>query len=284
MNILLIILLCFLATGKVTLQTAFSKKNVRTLADTVLFIGLIFVFASLLFCKNIIGASRETLLFGAIFGILTACFQLSYTKALAMGSVSLTVMTVNFSMLIPILFSYFAYDETVSPLGILGIILTLVSFLLSADFKTKSKTNRFWLLLVICTFLANGGLSVTQKIYTSSNSVDSSAFVSITYVVSALITLIIYAILHAKHFERTYKISPKLFLYAAAVGITLAVFQAVNTYAISTVPAGILFPSYSGGCIVFSVLAGVLLFKDKLKKRQVLSIAIGAIAVVLMNI
>ncbi len=284
MNILLIVLLCFLATGKVTLQTSFSKKNVKTFADVVLFIGLMFAFSAVLFCKDIIGASPKTVLFGTIFGLLTVCFQVIYTKALAIGNVSLTVMTVNFSMLIPIIFSYFVYNETVSPLGICGIILTLVSFLLSTDFKSKSKASRLWLPLVICLFLANGGLSITQKMYASSTSLENSAFVSVAYVVAALITLAMYGILHIKHSERTYKVSPKLFLYAAAAGVTLAVYQAVNTYAVSVIPAGILYPSCSGGCVVFSAITGVLLFKDSLKKRQILSIVLGAAAVALMSV
>lgn len=284
-SILLIAALCFLSTGKVTLQTAFSKKNIKNLPDATLFIGIVFIFASLIFGNNLVGASPLTFICGAVFGFFTVLFQLSYTRALAIGSTSLTVMLINFGMIIPIVFSFFAYDERISRFGIVGIILTFVSFILLYDFTGKRCFDKSWLLLTLCTLLSNSVLSITQKIYAhTAQANEGKAFVAVSYAVAALLTLLFFAFLKAKHFESTCKPGPVMILSALGVGVTLAVFQAVNTYALKVVPTSILLPSTSGGCIILSAVVGVLLFRDKLSPKQLLSIACGALAIVMMNL
>ncbi len=288
MNILLILLLCFLATAKVSMQSAFGKRHVKSFSDTLLFIGLIFVFSAALFLPYMVTASAEAVLYGAVFGLLTVVFQLAYTKALATGRVSLTVMFCNFSMVTPVLFSYFMYGERLSHFGICGMLLTAISFVVGADLKgtagEKEKPKKAWLWFLALTFAANGGLMVTQKVFASSGGTDGQAFVAVSYVTAAAVTLSIYAVCRIKRMERSYRMRPRLLLHIALIGAVLGIFQAVNTYAVATVPAGILFPSYSGGCIVLSALAGVFFFHDRLQAKQILSIAAGTVAIVLMNI
>ena len=67
------------------------------------------------------------------------------------------------------------------------------------------------------------------------------------------------------------------------MGVILGVFVAINTYALSTIEGTFLYPTYSGGTIILSTLSGVLFFKDRLTVKQVLSILVGIVAVVLMN-
>ena len=76
----------------------------------------------------------------------------------------------------------------------------------------------------------------------------------------------------------------RTYIFAVAVGIVLAIFQWLNTYAISIMDGSFLFPIYSGGSIILSTLVGILFFKDRLTKRQKTSIALGVIAVVIMNL
>jgi multidrug transporter EmrE-like cation transporter len=76
----------------------------------------------------------------------------------------------------------------------------------------------------------------------------------------------------------------RTYIFAVAVGIVLAIFQWMNTYAISVMDGSFLFPVYSGGSIILSTLVGILFFKDKLTKSQKYSITLGIIAVIIMNV
>ena len=66
---------------------------------------------------------------------------------MACGNVSLTILMVNLSMIIPTTFSAFAYGEKITPLRLLGIILCLIALTLGVDYKEKAKEYKKWFLL-----------------------------------------------------------------------------------------------------------------------------------------
>ena len=109
MKYLIVAGLCILATAKVTCQGAFAKKNIKTVGDAILFNGLIFSFAALLFFWQAIDANAKVWLFSAAFGALSVVFQTCYTKALAVGNVSLTVLFENLGMVLQIAVSVFVF-------------------------------------------------------------------------------------------------------------------------------------------------------------------------------
>ena len=284
MKYLIILLMCILATSKMSFQSAFGKKSVRNTADAVAFNGLVFVFSALLFSYKIPGCSLPVWAYASIGGAFSVLFQLAYTKALAMGNVSLTVLIVNFQMVITVLVSYFMYGDDISGLRLLGILLTIVSFFICTDFKESQAPQKKWL---ITTLIALAGTSISYvvlKIFgESAYSRENQAYVACHYVVAAIITLAAYCIIKRKGQGKTFRTGKRAILFSMAVGLTLAVFQAVNTYAISVIPGTFLFPAYSGGTVVFSTLSGVFVFKDKLSKKQIFSIIIGITAIVLKN-
>lgn len=283
MQYLVLLLCCLLSTTKASIQGDFSKKHIKNLSDIVFFIGLVFAFSSLLFLPRVFGCPWQVWIFGAAFGIFSVIFQLSYTKALSLGNVSLTIMLSNLSMVVPILFSAIAYGEWPTLLQYVGIALTVVAFAINTDFKSGGKKSALWIILVLTTLLVGGTASCVQKIMSKTEFADQSqAFVSCAYIVAAIATFLVYLPIRKKQ-AKTYPTSPRVFLYALGVGVSLAAFQFVYNRAIATYPPAFVFPAYAGGTIIVSALAGIILFKDKLSLKQAISIFVGFAAVVLMN-
>lgn len=286
MNFLIILLLCALATAKVTLQSRFGKKQLTTDSDNVLFNATVFLTAATLFCFEIPKASAKTWIFAAIFALLTVAFQLSYTKALSVGTVSLTVMAVNLSMIFPSLVSVVFYNESLTVMRVVGIVLTVFSFILAADFKSEAKLSHLWFVFAIIAILANGSIGIIQKIFGNSEVVgEKKSFVACSYAIAFVITFALYLWMRSGNPGiACKKTKMKTYVFAASAGIVLSVFQWLNTYAISVMDGSFLFPVYSGGSIILSSAVGVLFFKDKLEKRQTISLALGIVAVIIMNI
>lgn len=282
--LLLIFICCLLATGKVTTQSAFSKRHVKNFPDVVFFIGLTFAISALIFLPDLVGASPIVWLYGAAFGLSSMAFQLSYTRALSMGNVSITVMLANLAMIFNVVLSIVAFDDPLTPARLIGILLTIAVFIINTDFKTKSKVEKSWFALALTALVTSGIAGCTQKIFGELGPADETrAFVSSAYIIGAVATFAIYLVLHCRGKCKTYKTAPPVFLYALGVGGFLAIFQFAYQYSITQVPGTILFPSYAGGCIILSTLTGIVLFKDKLKARQLISVLLGFVAVVLMN-
>ena len=284
MDLFIILILCVLATVKVTLQGLFAKKNIRSFSDGVFFNGLIFFFAALIFFKNIVDFKIGIFLFGCSFGILTVLFQLCYIKAMSCGNVSLTVLIVNLSMIIPIIVSVIFYKEQLGFLKLLGILLTFIALCLNVD-KEKGVRFKKWFILCLLASLANGGLAVCQQIFGKTEwKSQTQSFVAWSYIIAAVVSALLYLIIHAKGDGITFKIKPSVLGFGLAVGLTLGFFQFINTKAIATIDGTLLFPTYNGGTLILSSISSVLILKDRLASNQKISILIGVFAIVLMNI
>lgn len=284
MQYLIVFVMCLLATSKMSFQSAFGKKSVKNTADAVAFNTLVFLFSAILFSYKIYGCSPTVWIYASLGAASSVLFQLTYTKALSMGNVSLTVLIVNFQLVISTLFSYFAYGDSLTGARIAGIILILIAFVVCTDFKENQSASKKWFVLSIVAMVGTSCASIVQKIFGESPfAKESQAYVSCLYVVAAVMTLVIYWFMARRGERKTFKTGKRAILLSMAVGVSLAVFQVINTYAIRTVDGTFLFPAYSGGTIIFSTLSGVIIFKDTLNLRQGISILIGIVAIVLMN-
>jgi len=284
MQYLIIILLCMMATAKMCLQSGFGKEKVKNTADTMVFNGFVFFFSALIFSYRLIGCSPIVWAYASVTAVFSALFQMFYMKALSIGNVSLTVLITNFSMVINVLFSYLWYQEPISKLRLVGILMTLAAFVICTDFKSGKSMEKRWLLFAVCSLFMTSGISVSQKIFAeSAYQAESQAFVSCHYAVAAVLTLVFYLFLKQKGEGKTFPIDRKTILTTLATGTILSVYQALYTHSVSVIDGTFFYPATTGGIVVFSTLSGVVLFRDKLNCKQIISIVLGIAAVVLMS-
>ena len=288
MQYLLILFACTIATAKMLVHRQFGKNNVKTLADAALFYFGIFLVSSLLFCYRMPSATAVCWLYAALFGLFSAVFQLFYTRALATGPISLVGLLINLAMLIPVVFSAIAYNEPITPLCAVGILLILVSFALCVERgsgKRPAGKGKEWIFYAIVTMLANGACSVVQKIYVKTDATaDGPVFTACCYLTAAVLCLAYYLFARSRGGKAGYPVGRSFFGYVLAIGLLLGGFQAINTYAVSVIPGTLFFPAYYGTSIIIAMLAGVLVCKDKLRPRQLAAILVGVVAVVLVNL
>ena len=283
----LIFLLCIVASSKVTIQGTAAKKIVHTQADALLFNGLIFVFAAVLFLPRLIssGISSATVLCGIIMGTLSVLFQWSYVQAMSTGPVSMTVLINNFSMLMPVLTSVLLYSEKFGVFRILGLVLMLVSFAIDVRVDKNSPPNKRWFLMTILTFFSNGLMNVVLKIFSmSEHGGEIAGYVSISYLTATFLTAVLLFFFRMGKRTPTFRISGKVILSACSAGILLALAQALNAYASGHIDGTLFFPTYNGGVTLTLALIGLLLFREKLSTRKKIGLAIGIAAIVMMSI
>ena len=284
MKYLMIFVLCSFTTVKLILQSRFGKKMMNGFGDTVAFNSVVFTVAALLFLKNALAASAGVWSYAAGFAFFTVLFQLSYTKALAVGNVSLTVMIVNLGMLFPVFLSAFWFHEQISVLRGVGIVLTVASFVLCVERRKEDRTRADWFLYAVLALIGNGCLFVVQKLFGESALASSKeAFVSCSFLVASCMTYALLGGWKLRKGKAEALKKPKFWLIAVAVGVILSVFQVMNTHAIATIDGTLMFPAYAGGSILLSTLVGVLLFRDRLNKKQIAGMITGAVAIVLVN-
>ena len=284
MKYLIILALCVFATCKISFQGAFGKNNVKTSADAIIFNFFVFVFSALMFLPKVFSCTPVVWVYAGCAAFCTVLYQMFYTKALATGSLSLTVLIVNFNTVVCVLVSYFIYNEPISFVRLIGILLTAICFVVCTRFDDDKTSQKNWLLYTVLALLSCTLGTLAQKVFGESPySSESPAFISCMYVIAALFSVMFYGFLRVVGDKVTIKISFNMLKLALAVGVSLALYQLVNTYALANIDGTFLFPAYIGGSIIFSTATGVLIFKDVLTKKQIAGIIIGIVATVLMN-
>lgn len=283
MQYLIVFALCFLSCAKLNFQGAFAKKSVTNPADALKFNIFIFVFSALLFSGYIFGCSTEVWIYGVFAAVFAVGYQITYTSALSSGNVSLTVLIMNFSMVLSVLASYFIFGDTITTMRILGTMIAIASFVVCCKTDVCDNLNKKWLLFAILSmFFATGGNLVNKAFGASVYKAENFAYISSMYILSAVFSIIIYPVMTRKE-KPTFKINFSMFKFAFLAGICLATYQLTYTYALSTIDGTFLFPAQTGGQIIMSTLSGVLIFKDKFTKRQITGLVLGIIALVIMN-
>lgn len=282
MNFLIIVLIV-LAVSKVTFQGSYARKYISDVTDSICFNGIIYFFASIIFAYTL-KCSPPVIAYAFMFGLFTVIFQLCYIQAMRCGNISITVLIVNSGMIIPIFVSALFFDEKFGMLKLLGILAIFVALGLNTQ-KNVIKFNLKWILYAITSFLMTGCLSVCQQLFGKSAwHNERAAFVAWSYLLATIISFALYIILKPKYKKNSGGIKAAAVRYGLCTGVFLGAFQFLNTKAIATLDAGLLFPVYNGGTLILTTVMGVLLFKDKLTKNQIASIIVGIIGIIIINL
>ena len=287
MKYLLIPLLSVMALTKITLQARFSKHAGTGLPDRMLFNAMMFAAGALPLLPMLAATavSAATVWAGIAMGVLSAAFQLSYVCAFAKGNMALTVLINNFSMLLPTAVSAVVLHEPFGTFKIIGAALAVAACCLSAAPTPRTGTdgtagNGAWLALTLLSFLCNGLIGITQKVYATCTTPQVFAFVAVAYLTAAAAMLPVWAAAHHRQpaAART-KLSVRALLPGAVVGVLLGAFQCVNTYANGVLPGTLLYPAYNCTVSAMTALVGRFCFRERLTVRQWIGVGIGVAAV-----
>ena len=232
-------------------------------------------------------ASLFTLLLGALFGIVCSAQGVATLFALRVGPMSFTTVIVSFSTVITALSGVMFFGEQLEYLQIIGIVLMLVSFVFAVERKDDEKSGSLkWLVLCLLAFACSGGIGLMQKIHqTSVHKGELNAFLIVSFFVSALFSAGVAALVQAK--EKT-PFLPKakngatdwlLLGLIALAGACLSVNHKLNLYLSGVMDSAVFFPIVNGGGLILTTLAALVVFRDKLTKKQWYGVVIGIISV-----
>ena len=204
---------------------------------------------------------------------LTAYSVLGF-RILKTGNMSTyTLFLMSGGMLLPYLFGVLFLDEPLTVWRIVGVVLILAAVLLTN--RARLERSVTFVLLCVAVFVLNGFVSILSKchqIHTVYETVDSMAFVMYSGLGKFFFSAVALACRRGGRKPAfAAKSTPWLVLGSALIGGVSYTFQLIGAKAL---PATVLYPLVTGGCIVFSALAEKLYFKAKLSPFQWASIAL----------
>ena len=269
-------------------KNTFCKDTLKNQSDNLYFnlIGNLLVLVFVTILGGAQAAAKTTFLNGTGMGIFNLLSGLLYALALANGPMSLTTLIqLGISLVVSALLGPIFWGEPISIYQGVGIVLILLSMVLTSNTKVDKNVTVKWLVLTILAGATNASLGLFQKLQNESAFKEQQMqFLFWTFVFSTVLNLI-WLILRTKTGKKepvTFRMKGKALLFAVICGCTMCTQHIINLKMVGVLPTAIFFPLCSGSRILLTALLGIFWFREKLSKRQLIGFLIGFAALMLV--
>lgn len=287
-----IILICILFTS--TVQGIFTKEYFVKGKNTspVLFSFVTVMTALSYFVITGIGKLdfapiMEYLPYSAAFALCYGLATFGSKVALKHGPMALGTLFGACSLLIPTFLGILVLgDPMLPPQRIVGLVVLFASIAIANLKKEDQRITLFWLIFVILSVTGNGFCAFTQASqvkfqegrYGNEFMITALAFVAIALGIAAFSG-------RSKEIIKAQTTEKRLWIYAILSGLANGFTnQMVMLLVANRMPQSIIQPTVSAGGLVLTLLAAVLLYKEKQSKAKYVAFALGAVSLVLLNI
>ena len=213
-------------------------------------------------------------LLGGIF-YLTSFMLMQYNTN--KNGIVLASIFMKLGLLVPIVMSVLFFREVPTALQIIGFCIAMVSILLF-NLKKGSRLKGSFSVSLLLLLLLGGAADGMAKVFEVLGSAALSDHFLLVIFATALV-LCLGLILWNKE-----RLSLPVLLYGIVLGIPNFFSAKFLLMALDTVPAVVAYPSFSVGTMLITTLAGILLFKERLSRRQWFAFAGVIAALILLNI
>ncbi len=216
------------------------------------------------------------LLLGFMF---IALFQIMAWVSQNLG-VAVVSVAVKMSLVIPVLFGLFYYEEASGFIKIAGIILALLAVYLSTKKSEKIKRSSAFLILPVLLFIGSGTLDLLLK-YHQAYLVAPQAqaqFAASIFWVAAFLGILFYLFTFKKQNNAP---SLKALFGGIALGIPNygSIYFLLKALEYNGLESSVVFPINNVGIVVLSALIGAFVFKEKLNSYNKVGILLAIVAI-----
>ena len=221
-------------------------------------------------------AMNTTLLMGIVNGVLYMGSFLLLQLNVRRNGVVLSATFMKLGLLVPMAISALVFGELPTAVQGIGFILAVTAIIL-INVERESSVMKFGVGLILL-LIAGGSADAMSKVFDEmGNSVFSERFLLYTFA-SALLLCLIVAVC------RRERLTFMDILFGLLIGIPNYYSARFLLKALGDLPAVIVYPSYSVATIVVVTLTGLLIFQEKLGKRQKYALFMIIVALVLLNL
>ena len=217
-----------------------------------------------------------TLTLGSCTGVLYLAGLLLVQLNIRKNGVVLTSIFQKLGLIVQVLISILFFKEQPEMVQIIGIILCLTAVILINFEKEQTAIGfRLGLLLIL---LSSGFCDVMSKIHEElGNPMLTEHFLFYTFGVALILCVLLIV-------SKKETFGWKDILFGIFLGVPNYFSASFLLKALNDLAAVIVFPTFSVATVVVISMTGVLVFKEKLSKKQWIGMGVILIALVLLNI
>lgn len=291
MGYLLILLFTVLSIGESMVIKAYAKKystgGMLMNAIICLFACLFYVGKDLIFDTGF-NVPSEMIPLALINSVLYAAGFYLMFLAFKVGPYGLTSLIAKFALLFPIFYGIFFLNDPTTPLTYIGIALIVAAMFFmnysggksGMQVRHGSGISFKWLLFSIVSLVANGFISILTKMQQLKfDKVCDNEFQMISTGGAFILLLIIGLIIDHADIKEILKHGT---LYGLASGAFNGAKNLTQLAIFPLLPLSVISPTKTGVGLVLSFLVSLVFYKEKYTKIQIIGVALGAAAVIIL--
>ncbi len=227
---------------------------------------------------NIQASQLWATIIGLIAGVFFFISFIYYQKSVRENGAGLAGTFGKLGILIPMLFAIIIWQEYPTSIQWFGIMLAILSIIL-VNFPFGRNWKKAIRLNLILLFFYGGFAEFTNKIFQQYALTDYKMLFLFWVFFSAFIISLIYTLTKTDTFPEYRELG-----IGFLVGIPnlFSAFFLIN--ALNHLKTAVVFPVFSAGSIVLIVITGYLIFEEKMKRKEIISVIMTIIALVLVNL
>ncbi|EOD00404.1 SMR family transporter [Caldisalinibacter kiritimatiensis] len=214
---------------------------------------------------------------GVIAGIFFFLAFIYYQKSVKEDGVGLAGTFSKLGILVPMTLSIILWRELPTSVQWIGIILSITSIgIVNISFE-RDFLNSIRLPLILL-FIFGGLAEFSNKIFQKYAIVDYKSLFLFFVFFTAFIISLLFTI------RKKRSVTKRDIITGFMVGVPNLFSSFFLIMALNYIKTSVAFPVYSAGTIVIISLSGFILFKEKLEKKEIASIIMTIIALILINL
>jgi len=270
------LLLAICSSAMISIIMRLSSNRVRNNASMLLinYITCLIIAGSYtggqLFPRSFLG---QTLFMGGIHGALYLASFLLFQYNVKKSGVVLSSLFQRLGLLVPLAVSMIMFSEMPTALQIAGFVLAIGAIIVMNTGK-GGRAAPLLLLLLLGSGMADAMSKIFQQL--GSSTMDDQ-FLFYTFGAAMVLCLILVLV-------KKQRVGKSELLFGFLIGIPNFFSAKFLLGALTQLPGIIVYPTFSVATILVVMLAGWLLFKERLSRRQAVAAGVILTALVLLNI
>ncbi|MFD2098365.1 EamA/RhaT family transporter [Flagellimonas iocasae] len=204
-------------------------------------------------------------------------------KTAQVAGVSVASVATKMSLVIPVIVGIWLFDERLTFIQIIGIVLALVAVYLASLKQKHLVINRQTLLLPFLVFLGSGIIDTSIKYFEELHLTDAEVplFSSMVFGCAAL-TGILFIGIRTK--STPLKVNFKNILGGIALGVPnyFSIYFLIRALRTDMLSSAAIFTLNNVAIVMLSTLVGIVLFKERLSLKNWSGVALAVVSIVLV--
>ena len=204
-------------------------------------------------------------------------------KTSQVAGVSVASVATKMSLVIPVIFGVFLYQEILSTIQVMGILLALAAVYFTSVKKGARQISKNALLLPLLAFLGSGLIDALIKYFEEVHLAEEELpiFSAVVFGAAALTGILFIGV---NTFKKPLKVNPKNVVGGIALGIPnyFSIFFLVRALQNEQFTSAAIFTINNVAIVMLSTLVGVWFFKESMSVKNWGGISLAVISIVLV--